>query len=198
MRAQFIASARSKDKTMLIADKLMTIEEFERLPNNGQPMELVRGRIVEMNVPKPRHGEVCSLITEIVGSFARQHDIGRTVANDAGVITQRNPDSLRGADVAFYSFRRVPKGPLPAGYLNVVPEIVFEVLSDDDRWSQVLEKIAEYLNAGVGVVCVLDPKDRTLQIYTAVQPAQTLTAGEQFALPEHLGSFSVAVARFFD
>ena len=183
---------------MSIAEKFMTIEEFVRLPNDGPPTELVRGRTVEMNVPKPRHGQVCSRVDRIIGNHVDANELGQTVSSDSGIITQRNPDSLRGANVAFYSYKRVPKGPLPAGYLNVVPEIVFEVLSDDDRWSQVLEKIAEYLNAGVDVVCVLDPKERTLQIYTADQPAQTLAADDQFALPKHLSDFSVAVARFFD
>jgi Uma2 family endonuclease len=151
-----------------------------------------------MNVSKPRHGQICSRVDRIIGNYVETIELGQTVTNDSGVITQRNPDSLRGADVAFYSYKRVPRGPMPSGYLDVVPEVVFAVLSDDDRWSDILEKIAEYLNAGVNVVTVLDPKKQTLQIYTPDQPAQTLSADDQFALPDDLGDFSVAVARFFD
>ena len=40
--------------------------------------------------------------------------------NDSGVVTERDPDTLRGADVAFYCFARVPRESLPrARYLDV-------------------------------------------------------------------------------
>ncbi len=51
-----------------------------------------------------------------------------SIGNDAGVITERDPDTVRGADVAFYSYRRVPKDAEPEGYPDAIPEFVFEVL----------------------------------------------------------------------
>jgi Uma2 family endonuclease len=183
---------------MAIDEALLTAEEFYRLEDNGQPMELVRGRIIPMNVPAPRHGQICGKIVQILGNYSEEHNLGHVLSNDSGVITERDPDSVRGADVAFYSYARLPKGPIPEGYLSVVPELIFEVLSPDDRWAKVLAKVTEYLNAGVKVVGVLDPESQTLELYFADQPPRTLGVNDELILPELLGEFRVPVRRFLE
>ena len=183
---------------MSVAEKLMTAAEYEKLPDDGQPTELVRGRIVNLNVPTPRHGMVCSNICYIIRNHVDERDLGRVVVNDSGIITQRVPDTVRGADVAYYSFQRLPKGPLPAGYLDVVPELAFEVRSPSDRWSKLLGKVAEYLDAGVTVVCCLDPDDQTLHLYRADQPVVILKSSDRLSLPDLLPDLDVTVGRFFD
>lgn len=183
---------------MATVESLLTAEEYRLLPDNGQPNELVRGRIVLMNLPAPRHGNICIQIAYLLRKHLEKHDLGRVVGNDSAIVTEHDPDSVRGADVAFYSYARVPRGRFPQGYLAVVPELVFEVLSPDDRWPKVLAKIAEYLEAGVVAVCVVDPGPQTVQVYRADQPEQTFQAGDKLALPEVLPNFRVLVRRFFE
>lgn len=178
---------------------LLTAEEFSRRPDPGYPAELVKGKIVRMNPTKPYHGYVCGNVAIMVGSHAKTHGLGSIATNDSGVITEREPDTVRGADVAFYSYDRVPKGTLPREvYLDVVPELIFEVLSPDDRWPKVLAKVVEYLDAGVGVVCVLDPSRRTLHLFEGEEPVRVLTEDDELTLPNLLGDFRVAVRDFFD
>ena len=43
------------------------------------------------------------------------------------------------------------------GFLDVAPELIVEVLSPHDRWSDVMEKLVEYFAIGVQVVWVADP-----------------------------------------
>ncbi|MBI1915190.1 MAG: Uma2 family endonuclease [Planctomycetes bacterium] len=180
-------------------EKLLTAEEYRLLPDDGRPTELIRGRVVEMNMPAPRHGYFCANITEVVSGFVRQHDLGRVMSNDSGVVTHRGPDTVRGADVCYYSYLRLPKGPLPEGYLPVTPELIFEVRSPTDRWSQVIAKVGEYLNAAVLVVCVLDPQTETLTVYHADEIQRVLTADDELSLPDLLGPDSrVPVRRFFE
>jgi Uma2 family endonuclease len=183
---------------MATVDTLLTAEEYGRLPDNGRPTELVRGRIIEMNSPYPRHGEICSKVDRIVGYYIDEHQLGRLVTNDAGVITEEEPDTVRGADIAFYSYARIPPGPLPQGYLRVKPELIFEVRSSEDRWSKILAKVAEYLAAGVSVVCVLDPSSETVHVFYADRPVQILTSDQELTLPGILGDFRVVVRRFFE
>src|ERR671927_217932 len=95
-------------------EPLLTAEQYARLPDTGVPTELVRGKVVEMNVPTPRHGQICSKVDRLVGNFADEHRLGHVVVNDSGVVTERDPDTVRGADAAFYSYARVPPGPLPS------------------------------------------------------------------------------------
>ena len=181
-----------------VAEKLTNADEYLRMPDTGRPTELVRGKIVAMNPPLFRPGRVCSQTDRLVGGFAEAAGIGRTTCNDTGVITERDPDTVRGADVAFYSYKRLPKDVVPEGYAPVAPDVVFEVLSPHDRWSHVLGKVAEYLKAGVTVVCVLDPQDETAHLYRGDRPVQVLAAGDELTIPEVLGDFSVTVQRFFE
>ncbi len=176
---------------------LMTAEEFGKRPDPGYPEELVRGRVVAMTVPDRRHGYVCLRVGRMFADFVEKHDAGRVMSNDSGVITARNPDSVRGADIAFYSFKRLPKGPLPSGYGPEVPELVIEVRSPSDRWRDIHEKITEYLNAGVVTVVVLDPDPETAHVFSADDAPKVLAADDELVLPGILDDFRVRVGEFF-
>jgi Uma2 family endonuclease len=183
---------------MATAEALLTAEEYRLLPDNGQSTELVRGRVVPLNLPAPRHGQICVKAVRILGSFLDANDLGHLVSNDSGVITERDPDTVRGGDVAFYGYARVPRGPLPQGYLDVVPELVFEVRSPTDRWGQILAKVGEYLEAGVTLVCVLDQMTSSAHVYRGDQPVQVFTADQELVVPEVLPGFRAVVGRFFE
>jgi Uma2 family endonuclease len=75
---------------------------------------------------------------------------------------------------------------------------VFEVLSPDDRWSKILEKVAEYLHAGVLAVCVVDPERQKVHIYRNEREAKILSKDEKLQLPEVFARFSVRVREFFE
>jgi Uma2 family endonuclease len=119
----------------------MTVEQFGQRPDPGYPEELVRGRVVAKSVPDRRHGYVCGKAVRIFGNFVDAREIGRVMCNDSGVITERDPDTVRGADVAYYSYSRLAKGALPTGYGPEVPELVVEVRSATDRWREILDKV---------------------------------------------------------
>lgn len=151
-----------------------------------------------MPMPKPRHGEICNKAGRILGNYAEERDLGRVFCNGTGVITERGPDTVRGADISFYSYARVPKGPLPDRYLDVAPDLVVEVWSPSDRWPKVLGKVAEYLDAGTIVVLVLDDQRRMAQLYRADGMTRLLGADEELTIPDVLGDFRVRVSRFFE
>jgi Uma2 family endonuclease len=183
---------------MSTAEALMTAEEFGQRPDPGYPEELVRGKIVSLPLPDRRHGFVCGWVSYLLCQFVDEYDLGRMIGNGSGVITERDPDSVRGADVAYYSYARLPKGPLPTGYGPEVPELVVEVVSASDRWRDIHEKVAEYLRAGVLVVVVLDPKAQTAHVFGADEAPSTLRPEDELVLPGLLEGFRVRVGRFFE
>jgi Uma2 family endonuclease len=178
--------------------QLLTAEEYGELPDNGQPTELVRGKVVPVNMPYPRHGEICAQIVYLLRVYLEPRSQGRVVGNDSGVVTERGPDSVRGPDVAYYSFRRIPPGPIPKGYLSVLPELVFEVRSYTDRWPPLLAKVAEFLSAGVSVVCVVDDATESVHVYTPDDPVRILPPDAELVLPDVLPDFRVPVRRLFE
>jgi Uma2 family endonuclease len=114
------------------------------------------------------------------------------------VITERGPDTVRGADIAYHSYKQVPKGPLPSDYGAEPPELTIEVRSPSDRWPKVLAKVAEYLDAGVLAVIVLDDDSRTALLFLADQGPRRLGPDDELTIPEILPGFSVPVRRFFE
>ncbi len=177
--------------------QLLTAEEFAQRPDPGFPEELKRGRVIKMPPPRARHGQVCNKIGRLLGNHADEHNLGHVLSNDSGVITERAPDSVRGPDISYYSYEKLPKGPLPQTYPSVAPDLVAEVLSPDDRWVRVLEKVSEYLVAGVPVVLVLDPEEETMHIHHADRPSRILSADEELSLPETMPDLRVRVGEFF-
>jgi Uma2 family endonuclease len=178
--------------------ELMTAEEFEKRPDPGYPEELVKGRVVSIPQPDRRHGYVCLQAGFLLRVFTDAHDLGRVMSNDSAVITERGPDTVRGADVAFYSYARLPRGPLAKGYGPEIPELVIEVRSPSDRWREIHEKVTEYLRAGVLVVVVLDPDPQTAHVFGADEPPRMLSAEDELTIPGVLEGFAVKVAKFFE
>jgi Uma2 family endonuclease len=177
--------------------KLLTAEDYLKLPDRGRPTELVRGVVIEMNPPGFRHGEVCSRIAHFLSGFVIEQDLGRVVSNDSGIVVDRSPDTVRVADVAFYSYKRVPKGTSPIGYPSALPEIVFEVVSPGNTRGEIRAKVGEYLKAGVSVVCIADPEFQTVNVEYPERPT-LLVQGDDALIFDELPGFALPVRRLFE
>ena len=177
--------------------KLLTAEEYRLLPDDGQRTELRRGIVVVLNLPGFRHGEVCGNVYHYVENFVRAKKLGRTLTNDSGIITARNPDTVRGADISFYSYQRVPKGQSPLGYAGASPEIIFEVVSPTNARGDIAIKTGEYLSAGVNLVCFIDPQYKIVNLHYPDLPVEKLQGDEPLTLGE-LPGFSVPVSKLFE
>jgi len=151
-----------------------------------------------MPSPLKPHGQVIFNLAFLLKTYLKKHDIGRAWGAESGLITTRGPDSVRGMDAAFCSYARWPKEEKQKGYAHIAPELVFEVLSPDDRWPRVLKKITEYLDAGVIVVCTVDPELRTVQIHTDGASSVVLRSDDVLELPEILPGFSCRVSELFE
>ena len=180
-----------------IAHKLMTAEEFAALPEplNGSQQELVKGEVVIMPPPQARHGILCSRIDRRLGIYVEENNLGWTTSNDTGVILERDPDTVRGPDVAFWSIARQPE--LPAGYFEIPPDIAVEVLSPTDRRRDVREKIREYITLGVRLVWLIDPETRTVTVYPGTIRGTELDESDTLDGGEVLPGFTVPVSYLF-
>ena len=182
---------------MATTTQLMTAAEYLLLDSTSGPTELVRGVVVEINPPGFRHGYLCVRLSRLLGDLADELQLGRVIRNDSGVITEHDPDTVRGPDVAFYSFAAIPPDLEPVGYPSVPPELACEVLFPSDRPGNAFSKVSEYLNAGVQVVLVVVPDRREVQVYRINGSVQVLTAADVVSLPELHARLEFPVARLF-
>ena len=184
----------------IATEPLLTAGEFLRLHGGETCVELVRGQVVRYPMPGGPHGYVCNNASAIITPFVREHGLGRVFSNDTFTKTRlkETTETLRGPDVAFVSYTRMPKGSIPEGPLPCVPDLVVEVRSPSDRIPQLSTKATEYLDSGVTVVVVLDPETESLAIYRENEFPIRMHNGDELTLPDVLPGFAVAVKKFFE
>jgi Uma2 family endonuclease len=175
---------------------LITAEEFGRM-SFDTPAELIRGEVVTMSPPGLRHGAICSNVCGLLWLWNRdQGDAWIVTSNDAGVLVQREPDTVRGPDVFVVRRERLPNGRVVDGIVPVSPELAVEVVSPSDRWTAVVAKIGQLLSAGVLEVWVLNPPTRQVHVYRPDDEPTVLDKSEILS-SQALPGFKTAVAEFF-
>ncbi|MFO0826170.1 MAG: Uma2 family endonuclease [Gemmataceae bacterium] len=186
--------------TVGAAKKLMTIDEywdFVNLPENMDRLfELRRGEVIEMSRPKKPHGIVCGNIARVVGNYLFAVGRGYVLSNDTGVVLQETPGTVVGPDVA-YCIDANNYDDVEPKWAESPPVLAVEVLSPTDKVSEVNEKIAEYLRAGVKVVWLADPEVKTVAVYRPNHHHVVLKSADDLSGGEELPGFSCKVADFF-
>ena len=143
---------------------LMTAEELERLDIPGKVTELVRGRLIVREPPGTYHGGIAATLCMLLGNFVRREKLGAVFAQHTGFKIESNPDTVRAPDVAYLCNERM--GAVSRrGYAPVAPDFAAEVLSPDDRASEVLAKVTALLSAGSRLVWVVDPDREEVRVY---------------------------------
>ena len=171
--------------------ELITGEELFRR-GDLEHTELVKGEIVYMSPAGHLHGYIEGRFYRALEAFVTQHQLGRVLVGEVGIYTGRNPDTVRGADVAFISHERMAQVKSKS-YLDVAPELIVEVLSPDDSWSKVMDKLEEYFSIGVLVVWVADPRKQQVYIYQSLTEVQRFTAAESLPGGQILPGFNAPV-----
>ncbi|HJQ66335.1 MAG TPA: Uma2 family endonuclease [Gemmatimonadales bacterium] len=157
---------------------LMTAAELLR-PEIPERAELVRGVLVVREPPGFSHGAIVVRLASLLNDHVRSHNLGLVVAGDAGFHLASDPDTVRGADVAFVRRERLPD-PVPVAFAAFAPDLAVEILSPGDRPGETLAKVADYLSAGTRLVWVIDPMRRSARIYH--EDGTELVIGERDAL----------------
>ena len=179
----------------LLETKLMTGEELMALGDIG-PCELIEGRVTVVSPTKPRHGRYEYRLARAIGTFVDEQDLGEVQVGEVGLYIRRNPDTIRAADLLFISHERLARA-TPDSFLDVAPELVAEILSPDDRWSQVKEKLNQYFEIGVVVVLIVNPNERTVSVYRSPDDVQQFGENDVLSVEEVLPGFYLALIDLF-
>jgi Uma2 family endonuclease len=148
--------------------RLVTAEELEKFPRGENRYELVEGRLIPMSPVGYQHGRVVVRVLLLVANHLGDASSG-IVVTEVGFILASDPDTVRAPDVAFIRSDRLPSADT-RGFIGGSPDAVIEVLSPDDRPSEVREKVEEYLAYGVSLVVVADPARRSITCHRRLTP----------------------------
>jgi Uma2 family endonuclease len=127
-------------------------------------VELVRGVLVVREPPGYSHGRVTAALAARLHTHLGRAGTDQDLVVESGFTLARDPDTVRGPDIAVVSRARVP-GPAPRGFPELAPDLVVEVRSPGARAGEVLAKVADWLTAGTRLVWVVDPDRRLARVY---------------------------------
>lgn len=161
-----------------------------------EPYELEDGQIRHYLPHTIVEARVLSQFASALYDYVTVHKQGVVAVGGVGIFTQRNPDTVRAADILFISHERLAQAK-PDSFLDVPPELVVEIMSPSDRWSDVRRKLREYFAAGVTVVLIVEPDEQTLSVYRAPTELQELTGTAVLTLDDILPGFRCPVAELF-
>ena len=180
----------------MVATKLLTVEEFERMSTEGF-YELIEGELVEMTPAGGRASTVGATFVYYLNRHVLPRRLGRVYNADCGFVLFPDRALVRAPDAAFVQAERLPPEAEQEGFLRLAPDLAVEVLSPSDRLGDALAKVAQYLEAGVRLVWLVDPRARTVAIFTPTQPPHVLRDGDVLDGGAVLPQFSVPVTELF-
>jgi Uma2 family endonuclease len=181
--------------TAQTATTLITGEELLAMGDIG-PCELIDGRIVPLSPTGGRHGIIESRLASTLSFFVQQHNLGWVLTGEVGIYIRHNPDRVRGADIVLLSRERWPEGP-SEGFLEGTPDLIVEIISPNDRWQEVRQKIAKYFSIGVRWVWIVEPENRAVLVFRASRDFQPFGAEDTLVGEGMLEGFTLPVASLF-
>ncbi len=182
--------------SMVTIEHLISAEELFQTPNLGR-CELVRGELIMMSPAGAKHGMIVVNLSSLLDNFVKSHRLGRIMSAETGFIIRRDPDTVRAPDVAFIRADRLPEK-LPQGYFDGAPDLAVEVLSPNDRASEVQGKIRDWLDAGCRAVWLVDPETKSVTVYKSAHDISVLNTADTLADAQLLPGFSAVVSEIFE
>jgi Uma2 family endonuclease len=174
---------------------LFTIDQLEALPD-GDRFELIRGDLREEAPAGEDHSGIQAELIGRLYMYLNQHPGGK-VYGDGGIVIEHDPDTVLAPDTAFVRKGRVPTSRKRRGFMTLIPDLVIEIVSPNDRMREIEEKVKLYLSAGVVEVWVVVPHRQRLLVYTDTKQVQKYDEGDVFENSEPLPGFRLLVADIF-
>lgn len=186
------------ERVALEKKELITAVDLYNMPDHGGRNELVKGEIVPMSPASTKHGQIVFRLAFEMGKFVDENQLGAIYAAETGFTLSQNPDTVRAPDVAFVAAERIPADGVPeTGFWAIAPDLVAEVVSPNDRVSDVQDKVTDYLTAGVRLVWVVDPQSKTATVYHSRDNVQLLLADEALDGGDVLPGFKLPLSKLF-
>jgi Uma2 family endonuclease len=174
-----------------------TPEDLLAMPD-GESYELVDGRLVERHMGLEA-GFVVIEIARRLGNHCHEHQTGWVLpGGDAGYLCfPERPRLVRKPDVSFVRRGRFPGEVLPRGYAELAPDLAVEVISPNDLYEEIDQKIEEYLRAGVRLVWVVSPLNHTIRVYRVDGSSASLRDADELDGEDVLPGFRCPVRELF-
>ena len=182
---------------MTTVDQITTAGELERMPDDGCRYELVRGELRKMPPAGDEHGDIAGTLSGFLLMHVRPNKLGKVYAAETGFKLATDPDTVRAPNVAFIRQERIDAMGRIRGFRSGAPDLVAEIISPNDVYAEVEEKVADWLDAGVRMVVVVNPRQRTVTVYRSRSDILVLREGDVLKGGDVVPGWALRVGELF-
>ena len=144
--------------------KHLTADDLLQLPD-ASGYELVDGELRERAVSK-ESSRIAGTIVRLLGNEAARTGEAEVYGSDLGYkcFPPDSDEEIRKPDVSLIRKERLAAVTGDPGYMPIPADLAVEVLSPNDLIRGINDKVDEYLEAGFGIVWVVDPVRKSVMI----------------------------------
>lgn len=193
----------------MIDSALLTAESFEDarydLPEGGQWVELVRGRVELLSPPEEEHGIAVLNLSKALAEYLTEHREGYPCF-ELGLLVKRFPDTVRFPAISYFLGGEL-FGETDKSITETRPALIIEIMSSNDRRRTLSDRVFDYTNWGVEVLWIVDPGEKVVHTIRPgyanrrVHEDETLTGSlswrHKTTAQPILPDFRIAVASIF-
>ncbi len=175
----------------------ITADDLLRMPDDGFRYELVEGNLREMAPAGHQRGRIAINVSTPLAQHVKANNLGVVYAAETGFKLASNPDTVRAPDVAFVRRERVESVGDSEGFWPGAPDLAVEVVSPGDRYTDVEEKVFDWLDAGTRLVIVVNPRKRLVTVYRSLTDVVVLTEADVLDGGDVVPGFAMPVKDIF-
>lgn len=175
----------------------ITADDLLRMPDDGFRYELVEGNLREMAPAGHQHGRIAINVSTPLAQHVKANNLGVVYAAETGFKLASNPDTVRAPDVAFVRRERLESVGDSEGFWPGAPDLAVEVVSPGDRYTDVEEKVFDWLDAGARLVIVANPRKRLVTVYRSLTDVVVLTEADVLDGGDVVPGFAMPVKDIF-
>ena len=143
------------------------------------------------------HGIRSAKIGRHLDAHVEKHKLGYVCGAETGFKIAQNPDTVRAPDAAFVRQAAIDERGISKGYWEGAPDLAVEVISPGDTYTEVAEKVDEWLNAGCAMVWVVNPRRETVEVYRSPEDMTVLHGDDLLDGGDVIEGFQCKVQELF-
>ncbi len=178
-------------------EKSITVEDFYEIAFEGFRGELVEGELRETMPTSILHGIIAGRIAVILGFFVLQNKLGEVLTAETGFRLFTDRTTVRVPDVSFLSNEKLAEIKNVDKFFDGTPDLAVEVISLSETYNDVQGKLEDYLSAGVKMVWIIRPENKTVTTYRALSDFKILRESEELNGEDILPNFKCNLSDIF-
>jgi Uma2 family endonuclease len=179
-----------------VLETRITPEELLEMPD-GDNFELVDGRLVEREMGW-RSSRIGGRLFRLLDVYCDQQGLGWVVPADASYrCFPDDPSMVRKPDVSFIRRDRLPEDEEPEGHCPIAPDLAVEVISPNELYYEVEDKIADYFSASVALIWIVNPATHSVRVHRRDGTISDLAETDELTGENVIPGFRCRVSEIF-